>query len=36
MSDKKEIRIVCSAADYMDLDEITPFQGRFKQRAISG
>ncbi len=30
--DEKEIRIVCTAADFMDLDELTPFQGRFKLR----
>lgn len=32
MEENKEIRVVCSAADSMDLDELTPFQGRFKLR----
>lgn len=29
----KEIRIVCTTADSLELDELTPFQGRFKLRS---
>ena len=32
MAEDKVIKVVCSTADYLDLDEIVPFQGRFKLR----
>lgn len=32
MSEKKEIRIACKTADYLDFSELIPFQGRFKLR----
>lgn len=32
MTENKEVRLTCKTADYLDLDEITPFQGRFKLR----
>ena len=30
---EKTIRIACQTADYLDLDQLQPFQGRFKVRA---
>ena len=30
---ENEIRIACKTSDYLDLDQLVPFQGRFKVRA---